>query len=72
MPDAATDDRFEVHLIDSRSPHFRLLECWGIWDRERHDYLRVARAPERIERWYTVDAARAFHRLLHSSPPESF
>ncbi|MFJ9695570.1 hypothetical protein [Kitasatospora sp. NPDC101183] len=57
---------FEVRLIDSRSPHFVLLECWGIWDLTHHEYLRAAGSPERIRRFYTRSAAEAHLRALPS------
>ncbi|MBO1417356.1 hypothetical protein [Streptomyces sp. FH025] len=57
---------FEVRLIDSRSPHFLLLECWGLWDRERHEYLRAPGSCDRIRRFYTRAAAEAFRR--HRTP----
>ncbi|MET8539054.1 ATP-binding protein [Kitasatospora sp. NPDC004799] len=56
--------RYEIRLIDSRSPHFLLLECWGIYDRERHDYVRAPGDPNRLRRFYTLSAAEA--RLRHS------
>ncbi|GAB7183743.1 ATP-binding protein [Kitasatospora sp. Ki12] len=31
--------RYEIRLIDVRSPHFVSLECWGIHDREQHGYV---------------------------------
>ncbi|WP_031073100.1 hypothetical protein [Streptomyces sp. NRRL WC-3742] len=55
---------YEVRLIDSRSPHFVLLECWGIWDLTRHDYLRAPTSPDRIRRFYTRSAAESHLRTL--------
>ncbi|WP_052707077.1 ATP-binding protein [Streptomyces rubellomurinus] len=54
--------RYEVRLIDSRSPHFRLLECWGIYDREQHEYVRIPGSSDRIKRFYTESAAEAHLR----------
>lgn len=51
--------RYEARFIDARSPHFLLLECWGIWDRTRHDYLRAPGSTHRIRRFYTLAAAQA-------------
>lgn len=59
-----TTPPYEVRLIDSRSPHFVLLECWGIWDHTRHDYLRAPASPDRIRRFYTLAAAEAHLRSL--------
>ncbi|MFF3003065.1 ATP-binding protein [Kitasatospora sp. NPDC057940] len=56
--------RHEIRLIDSRSPHFFLLECWGIYDREQHEYLRVPGSSDRIRRFYTKSAAES--QLRHS------
>ncbi|MDH6708877.1 hypothetical protein P3T27_005623 [Kitasatospora sp. MAA19] len=58
-------DHHEVRLIDSWSPHFLLLERWGIWDRERHEYLRVPGSSRRIRRFYTLTSAQAY---LHMPP----
>ncbi|WP_051838341.1 ATP-binding protein [Streptomyces sp. NRRL WC-3742] len=58
-PGQGDQPRYEVRVIDSRSPHFVLLECWGIYDRERHDYLRVPGSSDRIRRFYTKAAAAA-------------
>ncbi|WP_030059332.1 MULTISPECIES: hypothetical protein [Streptomyces] len=52
--------RLEIRLIDSSSPHFVLLECWALWDGERHEFLRVPGSSDRIRRFYTVAAAKAF------------
>ncbi len=54
--------RYEIRLIDSRSPHFVMLECWALWDLEQHRYLRVPGAPERIRRFYTLAYAEAYLR----------
>ncbi|MEV7930918.1 ATP-binding protein [Kitasatospora sp. NPDC088264] len=54
--------RHEIRLIDSRSPHFFLLECWGIYDREQHEYVRAPGSSDRIRRFYTVSAADAYLR----------
>ncbi|MFE6051569.1 hypothetical protein ACFQ6N_12465 [Kitasatospora sp. NPDC056446] len=62
-PDSAPAE-FEVRLIDSRSPHFVLLECWGLWDRERDDFLRVPGSSDRVRRFYTPAAAEAFRFSL--------
>ncbi|MFD4881161.1 ATP-binding protein [Kitasatospora sp. NPDC058402] len=56
--------RYEIRLIDSRSPHFFLLECWGIYDREQHEYVRVPGSSDRIRRFYTKSAAES--QLRHS------
>ncbi|MFJ3216112.1 ATP-binding protein [Kitasatospora sp. NPDC086801] len=56
--------RYEIRLIDSRSPHFFLLECWGIYDREQHEYVRVPGSSDRIRRFYTKSAAQS--QLRHS------
>ncbi|MFD7905515.1 hypothetical protein ACFV4G_25130 [Kitasatospora sp. NPDC059747] len=61
-------DTYEIRLIDSRSPHFLLLECWGIWDHTRRDYLRVPGSSERIRRFYTRASAEAFRR--HAQPSD--
>ncbi|MEE1786071.1 hypothetical protein PUR71_24695 [Streptomyces sp. SP17BM10] len=53
---------YEIRLIDSRSPHFLLLECWGIWDPTRREYLRVPGSSDRIRRFYTRVSAEAFRR----------
>ncbi|MER7752518.1 hypothetical protein [Kitasatospora sp. NPDC097643] len=56
--------RYEIRVIDSRSPHFLLLECWGIWDSDQHDYLRAPGSSHRIRRFYTLTAARGHLRRL--------
>ncbi|MFJ3218886.1 hypothetical protein ACIPLC_23545 [Kitasatospora sp. NPDC086801] len=66
---AVQRNRYEVRLIDSTSPHFLLLECWGLWDHERHEYVRVPGSSDRIRRFYTVAAAEAFQRHLASAVP---
>ncbi|MFF2145201.1 ATP-binding protein [Kitasatospora sp. NPDC058190] len=53
----STSSRYEIRAIDSQSPHFILLECWGIYDREQHEYVRVPGSSDRIRRFYTVSAA---------------
>ncbi|MFG2847285.1 hypothetical protein ACGF12_29540 [Kitasatospora sp. NPDC048296] len=55
---------YETRFIDARSPHFLLLECWGIWDRIRHEYLRAPGSSHRIRRFYTLVAAQAHLRTL--------
>ncbi|MFI9363933.1 hypothetical protein ACIG5E_23195 [Kitasatospora sp. NPDC053057] len=60
--------RYEVRLIDSRSPHFLLLESWGLWDPSRHRYLRVRGTSGRIRRFYTRAAAEAYLRSTPGSP----
>ncbi|MGW3043665.1 hypothetical protein ACWC9T_27275 [Kitasatospora sp. NPDC001159] len=55
---------FEIRLIDSKSPHFLQLECWGLWDLDRHDYLRMPGSTHRIRRFYTRAGAEAFERHL--------
>ncbi|MFG2845130.1 hypothetical protein ACGF12_18455 [Kitasatospora sp. NPDC048296] len=60
----STLSRYEVRLIDSRSPHFVLLECWGIYDREQHEYVRVPGSSDRIRRFYIKSVAEA--HLRHS------
>ncbi|MFJ2580634.1 hypothetical protein [Kitasatospora aureofaciens] len=64
MTAPSTLSRYEIRLIDSQSPHFVLLECWGIYDREQHEYVRVPGSSDRIRRFYTVSAAEAY--LRHS------
>ncbi|MER7580212.1 hypothetical protein [Kitasatospora sp. NPDC097691] len=61
-PAAAPPDPsgFEIRLIDSTSPHFVALECWGLWDRERNEFLRVPGSSDRVRRFYTVAAAVAY------------
>ncbi|MGA5822360.1 hypothetical protein ACPC54_31390 [Kitasatospora sp. NPDC094028] len=58
--------RYETRTIDTRSPHFLLLECWGIWDRHRHDYLRAPGSSRRIRRFYTLAAAQAHLHTLNT------
>ncbi|MFF1789585.1 hypothetical protein ACFVX9_24385 [Kitasatospora sp. NPDC058243] len=55
---------FEIRLIDSTSPHFLLLECWGLWSRARHEFLRMPGSSDRVRRFYTRAAAEAFRRHL--------
>ncbi|MER7671099.1 hypothetical protein ABTY61_21910 [Kitasatospora sp. NPDC096128] len=62
MPDALPCTRYEIRLIGSRSPHFLLLESWGLWDPVRHQYLRVHGSSARIRRFYTRSAAEAYLR----------
>ncbi|MFG2905191.1 hypothetical protein ACGF13_09035 [Kitasatospora sp. NPDC048286] len=62
-------ERYEIHLIDAKSPHFRLLECWALWDRDRHQHVHVPRSSERIMRFYTQAAAEAF---LRYAPDDAF
>ncbi|MGA5822849.1 hypothetical protein ACPC54_33930 [Kitasatospora sp. NPDC094028] len=59
--------RYETRCIDFRSPHFLLLECWGIWDHRRHDYLRAPGSARRIRRFYTLAAAQAHLRMLSAA-----
>ncbi|MFF3112512.1 ATP-binding protein [Kitasatospora sp. NPDC057904] len=59
--------RYEVRLIDARSPHFRLLECWGIYDRQQYEYVRVPGSSDRIRRFYTRSAAEAHLRTLRAA-----
>ncbi|MFJ9458591.1 hypothetical protein ACIRST_26300 [Kitasatospora sp. NPDC101447] len=59
-PPPPSPARFEIRLIDSSSPHFVALECWGLWDRERNEFLRVPGSSDRVRRFYTVAAAAAF------------
>ncbi|MEU8511668.1 hypothetical protein AB0C76_08790 [Kitasatospora sp. NPDC048722] len=63
-------DTYEIRLIDSRSPHFLLLECWGIWDHTRREYLRAPGSSDRIRRFYTRASAQAYvrHELLSDRP----
>ncbi|MFD7591588.1 ATP-binding protein [Kitasatospora sp. NPDC059812] len=61
---SSASSRYEIRLIDSRGPHFFLLECWGIYDREQHDYVRVPGSSDRIRRFYTKSAAES--QLRHS------
>lgn len=64
MTAPSASSRYEIRLIDSRSPHFFLLECWGIYDREQHEYVRAPGSSDRIRRFYTVSAAES--QLRHS------
>ncbi|AUY53251.1 hypothetical protein [Streptomyces sp. CB01881] len=59
---------YEIRLIGSRSPHFLLLECWGIRDRSRHEYLRVPGSSHRIRRFYSLASAQTYllGLLIHS------
>ncbi|MEV7358145.1 ATP-binding protein [Kitasatospora sp. NPDC091276] len=59
---SSPSSRYEIRPIDSCSPHFLLLECWGIYDRERHEYLRALGDPHRIRRFYTLASAEAYLR----------
>ncbi|MET8627009.1 hypothetical protein ABZW30_25140 [Kitasatospora sp. NPDC004669] len=60
---------FEIRLIDSTSPHFLQLECWGLWDLDNQEYLRVPGSSNRIRRFYTRAGAEAFERHLRQSAP---
>ncbi|MFG2846633.1 hypothetical protein ACGF12_26175 [Kitasatospora sp. NPDC048296] len=61
--------RYEIRLINSRSPHFLLMECWGLWDPDQHQYLRVRGASGRIRRFYTQAAAEAYLHSVPDGPP---
>ncbi|MFF0410416.1 hypothetical protein ACFYUY_08240 [Kitasatospora sp. NPDC004745] len=54
--------RLEVRAIDATSPHFLLLECWALWDLDRHQYVRAPGSSGRIRRFYTRAAAEAHLR----------
>ncbi|MFI9366895.1 hypothetical protein ACIG5E_38545 [Kitasatospora sp. NPDC053057] len=56
--------RYEIREITSRSPHFRLLECWGVWDRQLSDYVRRANDTRDVRRFYTAHSAETFMRNL--------
>ncbi|MER6300461.1 hypothetical protein ABT247_12935 [Kitasatospora sp. NPDC001539] len=56
---------YEIRLIDAGSPHFLQLECWGLWDPARHEYLRMPGSSHRIRRFYTRAAAEAFRQHLN-------
>ncbi|MFE5583721.1 hypothetical protein [Kitasatospora sp. NPDC056531] len=60
--------RYEIRLINSRSPHFLLVECWGLWDPDQHRYLRVRGSSDRIRRFYTHATAEAYLRSTPGSP----
>lgn len=62
-------ERYEIRLIDARSPHFVLLECWALWDLVQRRHVRVPGSSDRIRRFYTPAAATAF---LHHAPDEAF
>ncbi|MBD0695330.1 hypothetical protein [Streptomyces sp. CBMA123] len=55
---------FEVRLIDSGSPHFVQLDSWGLWNPERHEYLRAPGSSSRIRRFYSRTDAEAFRRSI--------
>ncbi|MFJ8476038.1 hypothetical protein [Kitasatospora sp. NPDC094011] len=58
--------RYEVRKITDRSPHFRLLECWGIWDRRHKDYVRRPTDLQEVRRFYSLPAAEAHLRALET------
>ncbi|MET9181857.1 hypothetical protein ABZX88_27045 [Kitasatospora aureofaciens] len=60
MTAALSSKRHEIRLIDSQSPHFLLVESWGLWDPGRHRYLHVRGTSGRIRRFYTRAAAEAY------------
>ncbi|MEV7023367.1 hypothetical protein [Kitasatospora sp. NPDC093558] len=60
-------DTYEIRLIDAHSPHFLLLECWGIWDPTHHEYLRTPGSEDRIRRFYTRASAETFLRTLNTA-----
>lgn len=62
-------ERYEIRLVDARSPHFVLLECWAVWDLDQHRHVRAPGSSERIRRFYTQAAAEAF---LRYSPDDVF
>lgn len=64
MTSTLSRKRYEIRLIGSRSPHFLLLESWGLWDRDRHRYLRAHGTSDRIRRFYSRAAAEAHLRSL--------
>ncbi|MFJ9611667.1 hypothetical protein ACIRS1_35565 [Kitasatospora sp. NPDC101176] len=65
------ESRYEVRLIRPSSPHFLLLECWGLWDPARHAYLRVPGSSGRIRRFYTPTAAQTYLRTPPARPPDT-
>ncbi|MFD8782749.1 hypothetical protein [Kitasatospora sp. NPDC059599] len=56
--------RYEIRLIDARSPHFYMLECWALWDLDHHRYVRIPGSSDRIRRFYTLDSAESHLRSL--------
>ncbi|MFF2145937.1 hypothetical protein [Kitasatospora sp. NPDC058190] len=60
---------YEIRLIDAKSPHFLQLECWGLWDLDNHEYLRMPGSSHRIRRFYTLAGAEAFRQ--HLSRPQT-
>ncbi|MFD7452694.1 hypothetical protein [Kitasatospora sp. NPDC059827] len=59
-----TPTTLEVRLIDSSSPHFLQLDSWGLWNRARHEYLRIPGSSARIRRFYSPEDAEAFRRTI--------
>ncbi|MFD5464630.1 hypothetical protein ACFWIQ_17685 [Kitasatospora sp. NPDC127059] len=55
---------FEVRLIDASSPHFLQLDSWGLWNLDRHEYLRAPGSSARIRRFFSPEDAEAFRRAI--------
>ncbi|MFJ9842355.1 hypothetical protein ACIRYZ_18085 [Kitasatospora sp. NPDC101155] len=69
MTTALSRKRYEIRLISSRSPHFLLVECWGLWDPDQHQYLRVRGSSGKIRRFYIRAAAEAYLRFTPDNSP---
>ncbi|MFJ9774103.1 hypothetical protein ACIRVF_23155 [Kitasatospora sp. NPDC101157] len=68
MTTALSRKRYEIRLIGPRSPHFLLLDSWGIWAPDQHRYLRVRGTSGRIRRFCTRAAAEAYLRSTPGDP----
>ncbi len=69
MTSGPSPEQYEIRLIDSRSPHFLLLESWGIWAPDQRHYLRVRGTSGRIRRFYARAAAEAYLDDSSTLPP---
>ncbi|MFC5664453.1 hypothetical protein ACFP3U_15850 [Kitasatospora misakiensis] len=64
---ATEQARYEVREIGPKSPHFRSLVCWGVWDLVKKDYVRWSHGLREVRRFYIQKAAEMHRDHLHNS-----